>query len=230
MKKFITPTLLALLAVTAPVLFSNCSSESNPVSAAAASSLQKDALDPSVIEDFPIEPLSTEEAQGLAFMREEEKLARDVYAVLYQNWGMRIFSNISASEETHTQAVKALILRYELTDPVVDDAAGVFADSALSALYAQLVEAGGQSLVEALKVGAAIEEIDILDLKHQLDEVVDNEDIAFVYGNLMRGSENHLRAFVRTLERQGETYTPQHLDAEDYEAILASTTGNGRPW
>lgn len=59
---------------------------------------------------YSIEPsdLSAAEENSLAFMREEEKLARDVYNALYSIYGTNIFSNIGASEQTHTDAVLSL--------------------------------------------------------------------------------------------------------------------------
>jgi hypothetical protein len=66
-----------------------------------------------------------------------------------------------------------------------------------------------------------IEEIDILDIQKELDENVNNEDIAFVYENLMRGSRNHLRAFVKNLQRQGVSYTPQYLDESVINEIIS---------
>ena len=45
-----------------------------------------------------------------------------------------------------------------------------------------------------LLVGALIEEVDINDIQKELDEHVDNQDIVFVYDNLINGSYNHLRA------------------------------------
>jgi len=227
MKPTIKPVLLAL---TLMLLSSQCSGLQSPVSP------ENDTVDTQInnpamtINDFPLEELSKKEIEGLIFMREEEKLARDVYALLYSEWGQRIFLNISKSEDTHTTAVKSILDRYDIPDPVGEDTPGEFTDSTLSQLYHTLVEAGRQSLIDGLKVGAAIEEIDILDLRHQLDEVVDNEDIIFVYENLLKGSENHLRAFVRNLERQGVDYQPQHLSKTDYQAIITSAAGNGRPW
>jgi hypothetical protein len=48
----------------------------------------------------------------------------------------------------------------------------------------------------------------------------------------MKGSRNHLRAFVSTLERQtGETYAPQYLDQASYGEIVSTgveTGGAGR--
>ncbi|MCK4901592.1 MAG: DUF2202 domain-containing protein [Anaerolineales bacterium] len=166
--------------------------------------------------------LSEAEAAGLIFMREEEKLARDVYITLYDQWGLPLFQNISKSEQTHTDAVKALLDNYGLDDPMLGNEVGVFSNPELQALYDQLVIQGNQSLIEALKVGVAIEEIDILDLEERLAQT-DKADIQRVYENLLNGSYNHLRAFVSTLERQtGETYVPQYMSQDAYDAILST--------
>lgn len=162
--------------------------------------------------------LSGAEADALRFIREEEKLAHDVYVVLYEKWGLPVFQNISQSESAHTQAVLTLLERYNLADPASTQP-GVFTDPTLQSLYTQLVAQGSLSLDEALKVGAAIEELDLLDLQARL-AAIDNADIQQVFTNLLRGSENHLRSFVATYERQtGQTYQPQHLTLEAYQAI-----------
>ncbi len=165
--------------------------------------------------------LSPEEIDGLLYMREEEKLARDVYLTLYEKWGTQVFRNISRSEQTHTDAVKELLDRYGIPDPAEGKEVGQFTNPDLQALYDQLVAQGSQSEIDALKVGAAIEEIDILDLEERLAQT-DKEDIQLVYENLMAGSRNHLRAFVSVLEMRGESYTPQYLDQATYDAILSS--------
>jgi hypothetical protein len=172
--------------------------------------------------------LSDAEVEGLLYMREEEKLARDVYLALYEKWEMPIFQNISGSEATHMEAVKTLIDRYGLADPAEDKAVGVFVDETLQGLYDQLVAEGSQSLAGALRVGAAIEEIDIIDLQEYIENT-DQEDILVVYENLTKGSRNHLRSFVSTLSKQtGETYQPQYLDQATYDAIIGSETERGR--
>ena len=168
--------------------------------------------------------LSAEESAALLYMREEEKLAHDVYVNLYDQWGLPTFQNISQSEQAHTDAVKALLDRYGLSDPA-SSVAGVFTNPDLQALYTELVKRGSQSLAEALKVGAAIEEIDILDLQERLVQT-DNADIAQVFNNLMRASYNHLRGFVSALQAQtGETYQPQYMSAEAYQQSLGSAAG-----
>lgn len=170
--------------------------------------------------------LSDSEAAALLFMREEEKLAHDVYTALYEKWGLAIFQNIASSEQAHTDAVKSLLDRYGLQDPASAQV-GVFTNPELQSLYTTLVSQGSQSLAEALKVGAAIEEIDILDLEERLAQT-DNADIQQVFNNLLNGSYNHLRSYVSTLQSQtGETYQPQYLSAEAYQAILAGSTGMG---
>jgi hypothetical protein len=170
--------------------------------------------------------LSEEEAAALLYMREEEKLARDVYTALYEQWGASVFQTIASSEQAHMDSILTLLERYSLTDPASTQA-GVFTNPDLQALYTQLVATGSQSLADALKVGGAIEEIDILDLDERL-AVTDNADIQQVFNSLLKGSYNHLRAFSTNLLNQvGETYVPQYMTAEQYQEILASSGGNG---
>lgn len=172
--------------------------------------------------------LSEEEIAGLAFMREEEKVARDVYLTLYDVWGSQVFSNIARAEQTHMGAVAVLLDRYGIADPVADKAIGEFTNPDLRALYDELADLGSQSLADALTVGALIEETDIADLIEEL-AAVEHSDIQRVYENLENGSENHLRAYVTTLQRQtGETYEPQILDRATYDEIIGSSSGRGR--
>ena len=171
--------------------------------------------------------ISEAEAAGLAFMREEEKLALDVYLTLYDMWGLNIFTNIAASEQTHTDAVNSLLSLNELPDPAMGNEIGVFQNADLQALYDQLIAAGSVSLVEALKVGIAIEEIDIIDLEEYIAETTD-ASIILVYENLLFGSENHLRAFVSQYEKQtGETFQPQYMTQEAYDTIISASSGRG---
>ena len=166
--------------------------------------------------------LTDKEYESLLFMREEEKLARDVYLTLYDKWKINIFNNIAASEQTHTDAVKTLLDQYGLDDPMVNDELGVFANEDLQLLYNELVAKGSQSLEDALIVGAAIEEIDIIDLEAYISQI-DNPDIKMVYDNLMKGSRNHLRSFTSVIQKQtGITYIPQYLSEDEYQSIIGS--------
>jgi len=146
--------------------------------------------------------LTEAEEQHILYMREEEKLARDVYLTLYEQWDAEIFANISESEQRHMDAIKRLITRYGLVDPVVDDAVGMFTNPNFVGLYDELVLAGEISLEEALKVGVSIEELDIADLDIALQET-SMRSVRRVFQNLLNGSYNHLDAFQRTIESGG---------------------------
>ena len=174
----------------------------------------------------PAGTLSDAEKNGILYMREEEKLARDVYKTLYDKWGLQIFANIASSEQTHMEAVKLLIDKYGLEDPAENKGVGEFSNAELQKLYNDLVAEGSKSIEDALKVGAMIEEIDILDLKKHISET-DKEDIKLVYENLMKGSRNHLRAFTSTLSKYGVTYEPQYLSREEYTEIVESPMEKG---
>lgn len=167
------------------------------------------------------DPLTPETAADVVYMREEEKLARDVYIALEEAWDMQIFTNIAQSEQRHMDAILTLIDCYGLVDPVVDDTPGAFTDASLAALYTTLVAAGSESPLEALKVGALIEELDIVDLRAALAGT-DNVDVTRVFENLLCGSENHLRSFAAQLAAVDAAYTAQYLSQEEFDAIAAS--------
>ena len=169
--------------------------------------------------------LTAAEIEGLIWMREEEKMAGDLYTLFYNAYELRIFGNIAQSEGTHTKAVLALLNYYNIDDPVFEET-GLFQNDTLQSLFDELKAAGEVSLVEALKVGAFVEETDILDLEEQLT-VTTNEDILLVYENLLRGSRNHLRAFVRVLAKYGITYEPISLSGDYYLAVIGSDIERG---
>ena len=144
--------------------------------------------------------LTDEEQQWLIFMREEEKLARDTYQFLYVKWKMPIFSNIASAEQKHTDAIKILLDRYGIPDPVAGNGPGKFTNPTLQVLYNDLVAKGSISKVEALNVGVIIEVVDINDLDVAIATARHN-DIKTVYGNLRQASYNHLDAFESQLAK-----------------------------
>jgi len=181
----------------------------------------------SQVNNLPNEPLNTDERATLSFMREEEKLARDVYVFLYNKWVLPIFNNISSSEQSHMDAIVQLLNKYNLPDPVGSNGYGIFSNPLLQNLYTQLTTQGSVSLLDALKAGATIEDLDIYDLKLSLTKI-DNQDIILVYNNLMKGSRNHLRSFYSNIINAGGTYTPQYITQAEFDAIINSPmeTGN----
>ncbi len=170
--------------------------------------------------------LTEAEIQGLQFLREEEKLARDVYLELHRRWGMNIFANIAESEQNHMDAVKSLLDKYRLEDPA-QPGEGEFTNQALQAAYDALIARGRQSLMEALHVGGFIEELDIGDLQDAM-AATGRDDILQVYDNLMRASRNHLRAFAGQIENRGVAYEAQVLTQEEVDAIIDSPMERGR--
>jgi hypothetical protein len=163
--------------------------------------------------------LDATETEDLLFMREEEKLARDTYLTLYDAWSHAIFRNIARSEQRHMDTMLAMVEYYGLTDPVTDDTVGVFTNPTLAGLYADLIERGSESLLEALHVGAYIEELDIADLRAAIERT-DEVLLINAYENLLAGSRNHLRAFVSQINALGVDYVAQVLDQDDVDAIV----------
>ena len=175
---------------------------------------------------LPKTALSDVELNGLVHMREEEKLARDVYTAMSNKYGVQIFSNIYASEQTHMDALLQLLNKYEIADPVGTNALGVFKDEALQSLYNSLITQGNLSILDAYKVGATIEDLDLYDLKVETTKV-DNADILLVYQMLSKGSRNHMRAFYSNLRNLNGTYVPQFITQAEFDAIINSSMERG---
>jgi hypothetical protein len=174
----------------------------------------------------PAARLTPAETETLLFVREEEKMARDVYLTLYNKWGTKVFQNIATrSEQTHMDVMGGLINTYGLVDPVLDNTVGAFTDPAILALYQDLVMQGSFSLLDGLKVGGFVEEFDINDLQEAIAEAKAGSnpaDIIRAYDNLMCGSRNHLRAFVSQYENNGVDYVAQVMPQAAVDAIVAT--------
>jgi len=171
----------------------------------------------SVLYDEPVLEQTDEEI--LMHMLEEEKLARDVYAALYNKWGVPVFSKIANAEQKHLDAILWLAQNYSTLDVEAGEPR-LFENPDFTALYEKLVAQGSESIIEAYKVGALIEELDIYDLTSYVTQTA-NENILLVFENLMKGSRNHLRAFNIQLVALGVVYKPQYLDQVTFDEIVS---------
>lgn len=195
-----------------------------PTSTAAASTA---AATPAATTATSAARLTPTEVDTLLFVREEEKLARDVYLTLYNQWNMKVFQNIALrSEQQHLDVMGKLVQTYNLIDPVVSDAIGAFTNPELLALYQDLTMKGKFANIEALKVGGFIEEFDIQDLQEAINEAraaSNPQDVITAYTNLMCGSRNHLRSFAQQYKQTtGTAYTAQVLPQATVDAITST--------
>lgn len=142
--------------------------------------------------------ITQREIDGLIHTRIEEKLACDVYAALGTVWDLQIFLNLKLSEQLHMDAVKNVLDKYSIPDPLLTDEIGVFPDKGFQALYEQYVAQGNRSLEEALLIGVMIERLEIEDLGSQL-VLVTNPCIINLHTNLLATENKHLAAFNKNL-------------------------------
>lgn len=183
--------------------------------------------------------LSDQEIEDLRFVRDEEKLARDVYLFFFEAYNKPVFSNIASAEQQHMDAVKTLLDRYGIADPVAGLGPGEFALEVHRELYAALTgfpeskALFADPLQGALYVGATIEDLDILDIQVRLGHTT-RYDLTNVYENLMKGSRNHLRSYGGLLESlygydyaNGDRYFGEFLPAAEITAIINSPRETG---
>lgn len=205
------------------MIFGCSDSNDDPIDSQIENSVYDDDVNDDVIDDINDDDVDDgssivdEDEAALLFMLEEEKLARDTYKFLNDYWDIVQFGNIMQSEQFHMDAVEALLNTYDIEYEILGE--GVFQNEDLQAWYDKFVEDGVVDEVAALKVGATIEDLDIVDLEEQI-QASSNTDITEVFSSLQCGSRNHLRSFVQSIENLGETYTPQFLAQEDFDNIL----------
>lgn len=166
--------------------------------------------------------LSESESQTLLFMREEEKLAHDVYVYAFEKYGLNAFQNIANSESNHVLSVLGVMDYYQISDPLFRSTVpGEFTNPTLINLYSDLISRVDLSLNESILVGLLIEDLDINDLENAISET-SQTNITKLYTNLECGSKNHLKAFYHQAISAGITYTPEFISQSDYESIITS--------
>ncbi len=164
------------------------------------------------------EALSQEEIENLQFLKEEEKLARDVYLFSYDLYSQKIFKNISNSEQSHMNSVTVILEEYSIEDLSLEER-GKFSNDMLQELYNDLTDLASKSLEDALIAGATIEDLDINDLNNLIINTT-HEDIEDMYQKLNCGSRNHLRGFTSNLDNLGVSYDSQFISLEEYDTII----------
>lgn len=165
--------------------------------------------------------LSKQEIENLQFLKEEEKLARDVYLFSYDLYNQKIFKNIANSEQSHMNSVSVIIEKHNIMDMSFDER-GKFSNHELQQLYDDLVDMSKISLENALIVGATIEDLDINDINNFIINA-NHQDVILMYEKLNCGSRNHLRAYTNNLTNYGLDYEPQFISTDEYNTIIIST-------
>lgn len=168
-------------------------------------------------------PLTQAEIDDLNFLREEEKLARDVYLFSYNKYQITIFNTISQSEQKHMNSVLNLMNKYGIPDSA-STVVGVFNNPDLQVLYTSLIQQSEISYIEALKIGATIEDLDINDINYFIGNTT-KSDLLNVYNNLTCGSKNHIRSYTSQLSENNVNYVPQFISVNYYNQILSESNG-----
>lgn len=251
---------LLFIFITFTLFLSGCKSENtnetdnhNSVDTENSTSVDETVQD-EVVSTLPEDIDNTEEASGLdateishlTFMREEEKLARDVYLTLADHYpDQQVFNRIATrSEQTHTDTLRDRLDQYNLPDPNPEtnnlpSSLGVFTGNAWGWYFKEkfdlLTAKGAVSELDALYVGALIEELDMHDIaicpQVMIDRgfsspcglaYTDEEALQSAYRSLISGSESHLRAYVGQIEAVigVGNYEAQYLSQTEVDAIL----------
>lgn len=133
----------------------------------------------------------------LTEMREEERMARDLYTQLAKTSGSQIFTRIAASEQRHLDAVERLMTSQGMDADAAGSTVGTYAVPDLQKAYDGWLAEGRASDVAAYTVGTELEKQDIADLE-ALDPKPGTTAERVVEA-LLNASEHHLAAFTKAV-------------------------------
>lgn len=169
---------------------------------------------------------TNEEKAGLLFTLQEEKAAFDFYTEMFNKYNKKVFENIMSAEKTHQDHVLNLLSELNIDPDGYTQSAGEFSNKEVKDIYELLMKTGAFSYTDALIASARYEEKDISDLRKFYSKA-ENEKIKSLYECLDRASQNHLRAFVKNLKREGIDFNPSILSANEFDLIISNNDQTG---
>jgi hypothetical protein len=163
--------------------------------------------------------LTKEQKYSLAFMWNEEKLARDLYLEVENKQTNRQMYNIGTKSETkHVSMVEDLVEKYNINILNLKDysikyteselralPAGKFGVDKIQTLYDALYAKGIKSKRDALEMACMVEVTDVNDLLEYIKIADDgkHKDLVDTFAMLRDGSYNHYWAFDSGLKQLG---------------------------
>lgn len=138
--------------------------------------------------------LTAAQEQALADQAELEKLSHDVYLAFAESTGDPRFEQVAHAESRHLAALRSLLERYGLEDPTEGLTVGEFSSDQVAERYRTAVDAGSDSLADALDAARELERADLDGLSEAADGL-DAPDVERVYEHLTASSERHLEVF-----------------------------------
>lgn len=166
--------------------------------------------------------LNESESNGIIYINGDEKAAYDFYTIMYEKYNSVIFNNISQSEKTHMDKMRELAVQFGINESELgfNSGAGIFINKKHQSLYDEMILMGGYSVLDAYRAAARFEETDINDLRENLSKT-SNEAIISTYQYLDEASQNHLRAFVKNMKKEGMNYKPFILSQDEFDKIMS---------
>ncbi len=182
------------------------------------------------LSQMPLGSLTEEEKSSVQSMMEYEKMVRDVYAIMYEKWQTQAFENLGKKASAAMAAIKLLLDRYNLENPVKDATkVGDFKNVTLQKMLNAMVSKGDKSLKDALEACAEAEEMNMAKIENAL-KTCDSADLKLVYETLLNETIQMLKSIVYTLSIEGVTYKPKYLPIGNFDKLMgieqSGTSGN----
>ncbi|MBK7159715.1 MAG: DUF2202 domain-containing protein [Ignavibacteria bacterium] len=164
---------------------------------------------------------TNEEKAGLLFTLQEEKAAFDFYTEMFNKYNKKVFENIMSAEKTHQDHVLNLLSELNIDPDGYTQSAGEFSNKEVKDIYELLMKT-----IPSFSERLICKKRKISDLRKFYSKA-ENEKIRSLYECLDRASQNHLRAFVKNLKREGIDFNPSILSADEFDLIISNNDQTG---
>lgn len=146
--------------------------------------------------DGDTKSLTIAEQNDLLYMIEKEKMMRNIYKTMFQEYNVELFQSIYQAKESHLSLLSSKIDKYDVHNPLVYSAENEFENSSLQLVYDDFLAKKLIYEIEALNFVKNMEERHINYVETTVSQVDGNDDIVSVYNVILLGSQAHLDALL----------------------------------
>ena len=190
--KFYAVTILAALAM----VFVSCS---------------KDEIDsnPYAVSNGNAKDLSNFEKQGLVSLLETQKMHRDVYTWINDQFPSAVFTSLAESDGKYMELLSVKLDKYGIQNPTLDKLPGEFESHEVQNQYNEFVRLSFGDLKAMIENARVMEESMISLVRDQQLNLSGNDDLRQIYGDLIQESISQLNTLNDNMKGLIHIYAPK---------------------
>ncbi len=162
-----------------------------------------------------VQGLSNFERDGLVALLETQKMHRDVYAWMNDQFPSAVFAALAESDGEGMERLSQAVNKYGIYNPTSNRLPGEFEDVGLQNRYNEFIRLTVGDLPAMIENARVMEEEVICQLQEQQLCLCGNDDLRELYGNLIQESKTQLQALAYETDGLIHVYAPKNEIRED---------------